>query len=149
MKRFISILGLCLILIGCSSSTATQTNGVEVETEKGNANETIEIETQANEDENSADQIFNLTGENFKFIMNGIDNPDIRVKEGETVLIHFKSTQGFHDWAVDEFEAATDQVQKDGETSVTFLADKKGTFEYYCSVGDHRERGMKGVLIVE
>jgi len=34
-------------------------------------------------------------------------------------------------------------------TSVTFVADKTGTFEYYCSVGNHRAQGMVGKLIVE
>jgi plastocyanin len=29
------------------------------------------------------------------------------------------------------------------------VADKKGTFEYYCSVGQHRALGMKGKLVVE
>lgn len=34
-------------------------------------------------------------------------------------------------------------------TSVTFVADETGTFEYYCSVGNHRGQGMIGKLIVE
>ena len=34
-------------------------------------------------------------------------------------------------------------------TSVTFIADQEGSFEYYCSVGNHREEGMVGTLIVE
>ncbi|HEY5714693.1 MAG TPA: plastocyanin/azurin family copper-binding protein [Candidatus Gracilibacteria bacterium] len=48
-----------------------------------------------------------------------------------------------------EFDAATEKVNTDGETSVTFVADKKGTFEFYCSVGSHRTNGMVGTLIVE
>ncbi len=36
-----------------------------------------------------------------------------------------------------------------GKTFVEFTADKKGTFEYYCSVGEHRVNGMKGKFIVE
>jgi nitrite reductase (NO-forming) len=34
-------------------------------------------------------------------------------------------------------------------TSVEFVADKTGTFEYYCSVGAHRAMGMTGSLVVE
>jgi heme/copper-type cytochrome/quinol oxidase subunit 2 len=110
-------------------------------------------------DENLADEedgpgddeieLFILTGENFKFVRNGVDNPDIKVDLGETVRIEFTSTSGFHDWVVDEFSAATEQVKTDGSTFVEFVADKKGTFEYYCSVGSHRANGMKGNLIVE
>jgi len=92
---------------------------------------------------------FTLTGENFKFFMDREENPDIRVNEGDTVRIEFKSTQGFHDWVVDEFNAATERVMDGESTFVEFVVDKKGTFEYYCGVGSHKEQGMKGNLIVE
>lgn len=93
---------------------------------------------------------FILTGENFKFVMDGQDNPEIKVKQGDKVRIEFSSTQGFHDFVIDEFDAATQQVRDtDGSTYVEFTADKKGTFEYYCSVGEHRANGMWGNFIVE
>ncbi len=91
---------------------------------------------------------FVVTGENFKFVMSGQDNPQIRVKEGDTVRIEFSSTSGFHDWVVDEFNARTSRVKPGTPTAVEFVASKKGTFEYYCSVGTHRQQGMKGSLIV-
>ena len=92
---------------------------------------------------------FVLTVVNFKFLMNGQEAPELRVKEGDRVRIEFTSTDGFHDWVVDEFNAATEKIQTDGSTFVEFVADKKGTFEYYCSVGEHRVKGMVGNLIVE
>jgi len=92
---------------------------------------------------------FVLDGENFKFIMNGFDNPELKVNEGDTVRIEFKSVGGFHDWVLDEFNAATEKVNEGGLTFVEFIANKKGTFEYYCSVGQHRANGMKGVFVVE
>lgn len=85
-----------------------------------------------------------LTGKNFAFSKN-----EIRVKKGQTVKVVFTSEGGFHDWKVDEFNAATAQVNTDGTSSVTFVADKAGEFEYYCSVGSHRQMGMVGKLIVE
>lgn len=87
---------------------------------------------------------FNITGKNFSF-----SHTEIRVKKGEIVVINFESTDGFHDWVVDEFNAKTERVSTGGKTSVQFTADKTGTFEYYCSVGPHRAAGMKGNLIVE
>jgi len=93
---------------------------------------------------------FVLTGQNFKFMKDGVANPVLMVKEGDKVRIEFSSTSGFHDWSLDEFNAATSQVSdNDGMTFVEFTADKKGTFEYYCSVGQHRANGMKGMFIVE
>lgn len=93
---------------------------------------------------------FVLTGENFKFMMDGSDNPDIKVNQGDKVRIEFSSAQGFHDWIIDEFSVATAQIGDTNEsTFVEFIASEKGTFEYYCSVGQHRANGMKGNLIIE
>lgn len=89
-------------------------------------------------------KVFNVGGVNFAF-----DVKEIRVKKGDTVTINFTSDGGFHDWTVAEFNAATSRVNSGGSTSVTFVADKAGTFEYYCSVGSHRALGMVGNLIVE
>lgn len=87
---------------------------------------------------------FNITAKNFEF-----SQKEIRVKKGEKVSINFESTGGLHDWVNDEFKAHTEQVRPGTKTSATFVADKVGTFEFYCSVGEHRAMGMKGNLIVE
>ena len=50
---------------------------------------------------------------------------------------------------IDEFNAATERVSAGATTTVEFIADKKGTFEYYCTVGQHRANGMKGKFVVE
>jgi len=87
---------------------------------------------------------FTVTGSNFKF-----DVPEIRVKEGDTVKINYKIASGFHDFVIDEFNVKTKQQNGPAQETVTFVADKAGTYEYYCSVGQHRSMGMKGNLIVE
>jgi plastocyanin len=87
---------------------------------------------------------FNVDGKNFEFSMG-----EIKVKKGDTVRINFTSTDGFHDWVVDEFSASTERVNTDGTSTVIFIADQSGTFEYYCSVGSHRALGMFGSLVVE
>jgi len=79
----------------------------------------------------------------------GYDVKEIRVTEGDTVTINLTNSAGLHDWVVDEFDAATEIIRAGEETSVTFVADKVGTYEYYCSVGNHRAQGMVGTLIVE
>ena len=92
---------------------------------------------------------FVMTGENFKFVLDGVDNPELKVNKGDVVRIEFTSTDGFHDWVVDEFGATKKVMPEDGMTFVEFVASEKGEFEYYCSVGQHRANGMKGVFIVE
>lgn len=87
---------------------------------------------------------FMLHGTDFAF-----DVKEIRVKKGDTVTINFMSMDGFHDVVIDEFNARTEKIRTGGMSSITFVADKAGTFEYYCSVGSHRMNGMVGKLIVE
>ena len=92
---------------------------------------------------------FVVDSSHLRFYIDGIENPDIKVKEGDKVRVEFTSSEGFHDWVLDEFSAATTKVNPGESSSVEFIADKKGTFEYYCSVGKHRANGMKGKFIVE
>jgi plastocyanin len=87
---------------------------------------------------------FDLTGHNFAF-----SQDLIRVKKGDTVTINFASTEGFHDWVIDQFDARTSRVNAGGRTSIEFVANEVGTFEFYCSVGNHRQQGMVGTLIIE
>ncbi len=70
------------------------------------------------------------------------------VKKGDTVKITFVNSSGLHDLKIDEFNVATKQLAAGKEETVTFVASKTGTFEYYCSVGNHRAMGMKGTLTV-
>lgn len=91
-----------------------------------------------------AEQTFTVTGANFSF-----DPKTITVKKGDKVKIVFKNAEGFHDWNLDAFNLHTKKIKANEEDTVEFVADKTGTFEYYCSVGQHRAMGMTGELIVE
>lgn len=86
----------------------------------------------------------NLEGKNYTF------NPkEIKVKKGEKVKVVLKVADMQHDFVVDELNART-KVGKTGETvEVEFTPNIAGEFEYYCSVGDHRAKGMTGTIIVE
>ncbi|HTK60627.1 MAG TPA: plastocyanin/azurin family copper-binding protein [Candidatus Baltobacteraceae bacterium] len=94
--------------------------------------------------ENGDAKAFTVVGDNFDFSLK-----EMRVKKGDRVRVTFKNAEGFHDFRLDEFNVATAKQQAGGEETVEFIADKAGTFEYYCSVGKHRQMGMKGNLIVE
>jgi len=89
-------------------------------------------------------RVYEISGKNFEFNIK-----EIRVKKNDTVVINFTSTDGFHDFVIDEFDARTEKIKTGVTTSVTFIANKTGTFEYYCSVGSHRVNGMTGKIIVE
>lgn len=74
---------------------------------------------------------------------------EIKVKKGDKVRLVMKSKDMMHDFNIDELGVKI-PITKSGETNeVEFVAEKAGTFEYYCSVGQHRSRGQVGRLIVE
>ena len=92
----------------------------------------------------ATERVFNLDAFNY-----GYSETELIVEEGATVTINLTSTEGFHDWVIDEFDAATDKISAGESTSVTFVADRTGQFEFYCSVGSHRLQGMVGTFVVE
>jgi plastocyanin len=88
---------------------------------------------------------FTVETANFSFSLK-----EIKVKKGDTVKIKLVNKEGFHDMRIDEFGIATPKLNGEGQTAdIEFVAGKTGTFEYYCSVGQHRAMGMVGKLIVE
>lgn len=85
-----------------------------------------------------------LTMSNFTF---GQD--EIRVKQGEKLVLSVTNSEGVHDIVIDEL-GVNSGIIPEGETQeVTIPTDQPGTYEYYCSVGQHRQLGMVGTLIIE
>lgn len=82
---------------------------------------------------------------------NGIHYPTYTVSKGNLVSIHLinedTGTTNFgrqHDINVDEFNVHSKILNHFESQTITFIADKKGTFEYYCSL--HPE--MRGTIKV-
>lgn len=84
-----------------------------------------------------------VSGKNYSFTPS-----TLTVKKGDTVRIMFENAGGTHDFKIDEFSVKTAQLADGQSQTVEFTASKAGTFEYYCSVGNHRAMGMKGTLTV-
>jgi len=116
---------------------------------------TSNTEVVINEDQNqSISEIGELNSEPVREFTVRADNyffnpEEIRVKKGELVKIILVSVGGYHDLVIDEFDKKTNRINEGEEDVVEFVANKVGEFEYYCSVGNHRELGMVGKLIVE
>jgi len=144
MKATWWIIGVIVIialafLVFAQSETPENINENVVETDV-----TVEGETSSDTSDESNVVEIEVSGRNFSFTPS-----EIRVSEGDTVRIIFTSESGLHDWTLDEFGAATARVNGGETTSVEFVANRTGTFEYYCSVGTHRQLGMVGTFIVE
>ena len=78
--------------------------------------------------------------------------PTFVVEKGNLVSIHLinedknlPNANSMHNLNIDEFNVHTRDLHYFETQTITFLADKKGTFDYYCSI--HPE--MKGEIIVE
>lgn len=118
----------------------------------GQANQNLNINQDSNLNQNNnlnlqenetPEKTFTITGKNFSFTPS-----EIRVAKGDKVKIIFQNDEGFHDWVIDEFNAKTPQIPAGQTATVEFIADITGQFEFYCSVGQHRQLGMKGILFV-
>ena len=124
--------------------TPQATNDTQMTTSQEDVATSDESQLDAMEAEETNVKEFTVNGGNFTF-----DPAEITVKKGDTVRIVFNNKEGFHDWVLDEFNAKTKQLDAGGSETIEFVADQAGTFEYYCSVGQHRQMGMVGNLIVE
>jgi plastocyanin len=93
----------------------------------------------------SSTQSISVEGGSFYFKPN-----EIRVKKGDTVKVTLTGVGDMtHNFVLDDFNVKSSDVEDGDSTTFQFTADKSGTFEYYCSHGEHREKGQIGKLIVE
>ncbi len=167
MKKFLALIGIIIVvivilaIIGKKKGVDPMTSPEEVndvdnmeemdmgDTTTGTPSETsgttagVDVGVSINTSANA--KTFNVTGKNFEY-----STKEMKVKKGDTVTVKFTSTGGFHDFVVDGIAGAATARVSDGQSaSVTFVADKAGTYEFYCSVGNHRQMGMVGKFIVE
>lgn len=108
--------------------------------------QTPEVGTQVQSDTDD------ITDESFMVVEGGMfyfKPNEIKVKKGETVKILFRNTEGEHDFVIDEFNVQSAKLDENETEEITFIANKTGEFEFYCSIGEHRKNGMFGKLIVE
>ncbi|HXV38007.1 MAG TPA: cupredoxin domain-containing protein [Nitrosopumilaceae archaeon] len=76
-------------------------------------------------------------------------NPEVHVFKGEVESIHMinedKETNSKHNINIDEFNVHSRDLGYFESQTIDFVADKEGTFHYYCTI--HPE--MNGTLTVE
>lgn len=86
---------------------------------------------------------FTVVASNFKLAPN-----QISVKQGDKVKITLKNTAGSHNLFVDKYNIQTKVIGAGEEDSIEFTAEKNGTFDFWCTVGNHKAMGMVGKLVV-
>lgn len=73
----------------------------------------------------------------------------INAKKGQRVKITLHSVSMMHNFNIDELSVHSPMVQNGDTATVEFTPDRTGSFEYYCSVGRHRQLGQVGTLTVQ
>ncbi|MCX6793102.1 MAG: cupredoxin domain-containing protein [Candidatus Falkowbacteria bacterium] len=97
-------------------------------------------------DHKAAELTFNITGGSFYYTPN-----EIKVKQGDKVKFVFTNSGGMHNLILEAYNVKTKDLKTGESETIEFTASKKGTFEFYCSIGNgyHRQKGQIGVLLVE
>ncbi|MFQ5998567.1 MAG: cupredoxin domain-containing protein [Candidatus Bathyarchaeia archaeon] len=80
----------------------------------------------------------------------GETNPTIEVRAGDVIKLTIVNDDAVeHDIVIDALGVHSSHISGEGEsTTVIFMAENPGVYEYYCSVPGHREAGMHGEIIV-
>lgn len=144
----IAVLGAAYFLWGNKTGDMDMT-GAEQGEQFGTDMDGVDSSTTSSSDQSAAAvdenvKSFTVVGSNFSF-----SPTSLTVNKGDMVRITFKNDNGLHDFVLDEFNIKTAVINGGEEQVVEFVADKAGSFEYYCSVGQHRQMGMKGTLTVQ
>lgn len=85
-----------------------------------------------------------MNAQNFTF---GVSK--VTVKKGSKLVFAVTNDQGFHDLKIDELKVNSGSIPEGKTVELDIPTDMVGEFEYYCSVGQHRQMGMRGTLVVE
>lgn len=121
----ILIFGIFLV-VGCTTQTTNTENTAQNE---------VQLTGQTKE--------FDITARNWEFV------PDtIEVNLGDKVELHVESVEGTHGFMLSEF-GINERLVPYQDVHVDFIADKRGTFYFSCSVPCGSGHGrMTGQLIV-
>ena len=140
------IAAVVLIVIGFAlsqGSSATPATTTDSQADVSSQVQAVDTTTTTT-DTASAEKVFTVEGKDYSFAPS-----TITVSSGDKVKIIFKNTDGFHDFRIDALGVATKKINGGETDTVEFTAGAAGSYEYYCSVGQHRQMGMKGTLIVQ
>ena len=147
----IAVIGGYMLMRNGSSEQAENTESMEG-TVAEESSEQMEGETELMEEEGAYAGVVDEQGVRVIDVEAGsfYYKPNVmKVKKGETVRMVMNSVSMMHDFNIDELGVKL-PIVKDGDSGmIEFVAGEVGTFEYYCSVGQHRANGQVGMISVE
>ncbi len=142
MKNVAIVLAIVAILGGAiyfTQNKSSEQSPTKMQSEQA----TTQTDTNSESVETSDVTVIEMEAGSFYYTPNVIT-----AKKGEKIRIVMKSVSMMHDFVIDELGVKM-PVVKDGDTgTVEFVADKVGSYEYYCSVGQHRANGQSGTITI-
>jgi plastocyanin len=103
------------------------------------------VEKTAGQQATTHTQSFTVDGSEFVFMPSTLS-----VNKGDVVTVTFKNGGNYpHNFSIAELNVKSKTIQPGGSDTVTFTADRVGSFAYNCTVDSHTEKGMKGTLVVQ
>lgn len=111
----------------------------------GTTQSTESVATTTSEQSDTQSETVTISGSEFSY-----EPATISAKVGQSVTVVYTNVGKYpHDFVIDELGVKS-QTIKAGETETfTFTPSKAGTFAFYCSLPNHREKGMVGTLSVQ
>lgn len=149
----IGVVIIALVLLGGfflfnSGSNSPSSNGGGIVVDSSKDSQVVE-ETN---DETTTDQTptspetkeFNVIAKQWTFLPN-----TITVNEGDTVILNIESIDVSHGFALPTF-GVSEFLSPGNTVKVEFIADKAGTFSFFCNVScGVGHSGMRGTLVVQ
>ena len=138
-KSFIFLIFSLVLISACTQqeSSVAPTQIVQPIEESSGSNEVIGSTGNVKE--------FTMTAKQWEFV------PDtITVNKGDTVKLNIESVDVAHGIAIPEFGVSNKDLVPGKTVNVEFVADKTGTFNFFCNVQcGSGHGGMRGTLLVE
>ena len=136
--------GFFLFNVG-SNSSSNSVEGIVVVEKSSSQDINIQKEEPSSETEEVPEiKEFNIIAKRWDF-----SPSTITVNEGDTVILNIESIDVTHGFTLPTF-GVSEQLVSGNTVKVEFIADKKGTFSFFCNVFcGSGHSSMKGTLVVQ
>jgi len=131
MMKKISLVGILfigvLLVAGCTTAPQSELTGAVTVQPTGETKE--------------------ITIDSYKW---GFTQSPVNINKGDKVRVRVTSSSGIHGIAIPDFGVATSRISPGQEQVVEFVADKSGSFDYFCNVPcGSGHRSMRGQIVVD
>ncbi|MCH8945618.1 MAG: cupredoxin domain-containing protein [Nanoarchaeota archaeon] len=129
-----------------SDSSSNNGEGIVVVEKSGSQDTNTQKEEPSSPETEKVPEIkeFNIIAKRWDF-----SPSTITVNEGDTVILNIESIDVTHGFAISEF-GVSEQLVSGNTVKVEFIADKKGTFSFFCNVFcGSGHSSMRGTLVVQ